>query len=112
MKLITAIIKPFKLDDVKDALKAAGIAGMTVTEVRGFGRQGGHTETYRGAEYKIDFVPKVSLTLVVEDAVVDMVVETIAKAASTGKIGDGKIWITDVERLVRIRTGEEGSDAV
>ena len=111
MKLITAIIKPFKLDDVKDALKAAGIAGMTVTEVRGFGRQGGHTETYRGAEYKIDFVPKVSLDLVVDDAIVDMVVETITKAASTGKIGDGKIWITDVERLVRIRTGEEGSDA-
>jgi nitrogen regulatory protein P-II 1 len=112
MKLITAIIKPFKLDDVKDALKAAGIAGMTVTEVRGFGRQGGHTETYRGAEYKIDFVPKVSVDLVVDDAIVDMVVETITKAASTGKIGDGKIWITDVERLVRIRTGEEGSDAV
>ena len=111
MKLITAIIKPFKLDDVKDALKAAGIAGMTVTEVRGFGRQGGHTETYRGAEYKIDFVPKVSVDLVVDDAIVDMVVETITKAASTGKIGDGKIWITDVERLVRIRTGEEGSDA-
>ncbi len=111
MKLITAIIKPFKLDDVKDALKAAGIAGMTVTEVRGFGRQGGHTETYRGAEYKIDFVPKVSLDLVVDDAIVDMVVETITKAATTGKIGDGKIWITDVERLVRIRTGEEGSDA-
>ncbi len=111
MKLITAIIKPFKLDDVKDALKAAGIAGMTVSEVRGFGRQGGHTETYRGAEYKIDFVPKVSLDLVVDDAIVDMVVETITKAATTGKIGDGKIWITDVERLVRIRTGEEGSDA-
>ncbi len=112
MKLITAIIKPFKLDDVKDALKAAGIAGMTVTEVRGFGRQGGHTETYRGAEYKIDFVPKVSVGLVVDDAVVDMVVDTIMKAASTEKIGDGKIWITDVERLIRIRTGEEGSDAV
>ena len=112
MKLITAIIKPFKLDDVKDALKAAGIAGMTVTEVRGFGRQGGHTETYRGAEYKIDFVPKVCVDLVVDDAIVDMVVETITKAAATGKIGDGKIWITDVERLVRIRTGEEGSDAV
>ncbi len=112
MKLITAIIKPFKLDEVKDALKAAGIAGMTVTEVRGFGRQGGHTETYRGAEYKIDFVPKVSVDLVVDDAIVDTVVETITKAASTGKIGDGKIWITDVERLVRIRTGEEGSDAV
>jgi nitrogen regulatory protein PII len=112
MKLITAIIKPFKLDDVKDALKAGGVTGMTVTEVRGFGRQGGHTETYRGAEYKIDFVPKVSVEVVVDDAVVDVVVETIAKSASTGKIGDGKIWITDVERLVRIRTGEEGADAV
>ena len=112
MKLITAIIKPFKLDDVKDALKASGVTGMTVTEVRGFGRQGGHTETYRGAEYKIDFVPKVSVEVVVDDAVVDVVVETIAKSASTGKIGDGKIWITEVERLVRIRTGEEGADAV
>jgi nitrogen regulatory protein PII len=112
MKLITAVVKPFKLDDVKDALKAAGITGITVTEVRGFGRQGGHTETYRGAEYKIDFVPKVSLDIVVEDAHVDTVVDTIATAAATGKIGDGKIWVTDVERLVRIRTGEEGADAV
>jgi nitrogen regulatory protein PII len=112
MKLITAIVKPFKLDDVKDALKAAGIAGMTVSEVRGFGRQGGHTETYRGAEYQIDFVPKVSIEIVVDDAVVDTVVETITGAAATGKIGDGKIWVTDVDRLVRIRTGEEGADAV
>jgi nitrogen regulatory protein P-II 1 len=112
MKLITAVIKPFKLDDVKDALKASGIAGMTVTEVRGFGRQGGHTETYRGAEYKIDFVPKMSVELVVDDAVADGVVDTIIQAAATGKIGDGKVWVTDVSRLVRIRTGEEGGDAV
>ena len=112
MKLITAVVKPFKLDDVKDALKAAGIAGMTVTEVRGFGRQGGHTETYRGAEYKIDFVPKVSIELVVDDGHADTAVDTIIQAASTGKIGDGKVWVTDVDRLVRIRTGEEGADAV
>jgi nitrogen regulatory protein P-II 1 len=112
MKLITAVIKPFKLDDVKGALKNAGAAGMTVTEVRGFGRQGGHTETYRGAEYQIDFVPKVSIELVVDDSQVDSIVETIATAAATGKIGDGKIWVTSVERLIRIRTGEEGSDAV
>ena len=112
MKLITAVVKPFKLDDVKDALKAAGIAGMTVTEVRGFGRQGGHTETYRGAEYKIDFVPKVSIELVVDDANVDAAVDAVLNAASTGKIGDGKIWVTDVDRLIRIRTGEEGPDAV
>jgi nitrogen regulatory protein PII len=112
MKLITAVIKPFKLDDVKGALKNAGAAGMTVTEVRGFGRQGGHTETYRGAEYQIDFVPKVSIELVVDDSQVDSIVETISTAAATGKIGDGKIWVTSVERLIRIRTGEEGSDAV
>ena len=112
MKLVTAVIKPFKLDDVKDALKAAGVAGITVTEVRGFGRQGGHTETYRGAEYKIDFVPKVSLSVVVADDVADSVVDTIVSSAATGKIGDGKIWVTEVERLVRIRTGEEGSDAI
>jgi len=112
MKLITAVIKPFKLDEVKDALKAVGIAGMTVGEVRGFGRQGGHTETYRGAEYQIDFVPKVVLEAVVDDSQADLVVDTIHKAAATGKIGDGKIWVTDVERIVRIRTGEEGADAV
>ncbi len=112
MKLITAVVKPFKLDDIKDALKAAGIAGMTVTEVRGFGRQGGHTETYRGAEYQIDFVPKVSIALVVDDSQVDAVVDTIIAAAATGKIGDGKVWVTDVDRLVRIRTGEEGAEAV
>ncbi len=112
MKLITAVVKPFKLDDVKDALKTAGIAGMTVTEVRGFGRQGGHTETYRGAEYKIDFVPKVAIDLVVDDDQVDAAVEAITSSASTGKIGDGKVWVTEVSRLVRIRTGEEGADAV
>lgn len=112
MKLVTAIIKPFKLDDVKDALKAAGVTGITVEEVRGFGRQGGHTETYRGSEYKIDFVPKVSLNVVIEDDAVDGVVDTIVASAATGKIGDGKIWVTDVERIVRIRTGEEGADAI
>jgi nitrogen regulatory protein P-II 1 len=112
MQLITAIVKPFKLDDVKDALKAAGIQGITVSEVRGFGRQGGHTETYRGAEYKIDFVPKVRLEIVVDNSEVDRVVEAIKSAATTGKIGDGKIWVTNVDRIIRIRTGEEGSDAI
>jgi nitrogen regulatory protein PII len=112
MKLVTAIVKPFKLDEVKDALKAIGTTGMTVGEVRGFGRQGGHTETYRGAEYKIDFVPKVQVEIVVDDAQVDAVVEAIAGSAATGKIGDGKIWVIDVDRLVRIRTGEEGADAI
>ena len=112
MKLITAVIKPFKLDDVKDALKGIGVAGMTVTEVRGFGRQGGHTETYRGAEYKIDFVPKVSLSVVVDDSIADQVVDTIVSSAATGKIGDGKVWVSPVDRLVRIRTGEEGAQAV
>ena len=112
MKLITAVIKPFKLDEVKDALKAAGVAGITVSEVRGFGRQGGHTETYRGAEYKIDFVPKVQVDVVVDDGDPDSVVDTIVQAAATGKIGDGKVWITSVERIVRIRTSEEGSDAI
>lgn len=112
MKLITAIVKPFKLDDIKDALKGAGITGITVGEVRGFGRQGGHTETYRGAEYKIDFVPKVQMEIVVDDANVDAVVDAIVASAATGKIGDGKIWVTDVDRLIRIRTGEEGADAI
>ena len=112
MKLITAVIKPFKLDEVKDALKSNDVTGITVTEVRGFGRQGGHTETYRGAEYKIDFVPKVSVSIVIDDEQVDSIVDIIAGAARTDKIGDGKIWVTDVDRVVRIRTGEEGSDAV
>ena len=112
MKLITAIVKPFKLDEVKDALKSAGVAGMTVSEVRGFGRQGGHTETYRGAEYQIDFVPKVEVEVHVDDSITDAVVAAITTAAATGKIGDGKIWVSPVERLVRIRTGEEGADAI
>ena len=112
MKLITAIVKPFKLDDVKEAIKAAGALGVTVTEVKGFGRQGGHTEVYRGTEYNIDFVPKVKLEMVVEESSVDGIIEAILKAGVTGKIGDGKIWVTSVERLVRIRTGEEGAEAV
>jgi nitrogen regulatory protein PII len=112
VKLITAIVKPFKLDDVKDALKSAGVQGMTVSEVKGFGRQGGHTETYRGSEYSIDFVPKVKLELVVDDSQTDQVVEAITSSASTGKIGDGKIWVTDISTLIRIRTGEVGPDAV
>ena len=112
MKLVTTIIKPFKVDDVKDALKAIGVLGMTVSEVKGFGRQGGHTETYRGAEYQIEFVPKAKLELIVDDAVADQVIDAIKGAAATGKIGDGKIWVTSVERLVRIRTGEEGTEAI
>ncbi len=112
MKLVTAIIKPFKVDDVKEALKAAGVQGMTVSEVRGFGRQGGHTETYRGSEYQIDFVPKAKMELVVDDANVDQVIDVIVKAANTGKIGDGKVWVTSVEQIIRIRTGEHGADAV
>jgi len=112
MKLITAIVKPFKLDDVKEALKASGASGITVDEVRGFGRQGGHTETYRGAEYQIDFVPKVRVEVVVTDDRVDEIVAAIAGAAVTGKIGDGKIWVTEVSRVVRIRTGDEGADAI
>lgn len=112
MKLITAVVKPFKLDDVKDALKAAGAQGITVSEVRGFGRQGGHTETYRGAEYNIEFVPKVRIEIVVDDSVVDRAIEAIRTAASTGKIGDGKIWITEVESVIRVRTGETGPSAI
>ncbi len=112
MKLITAVIKPFRLDSVKDALKEVGVTGITVSEVRGFGRQGGHTETYRGAEYKIDFVPKVEVSVVVATDLVETVVDAIVQAAATGKIGDGKIWVTDVDRIVRIRTGEEGADAI
>jgi nitrogen regulatory protein P-II 1 len=112
MKLITAVVKPFKLDDVKEALKAAGVVGMTVTEVRGFGRQGGHTETYRGTEYQIDFVPKVMVEIIVDDSLADGVVDAIVEAARTDKIGDGKVWVTTVDDLVRIRTGERGPDAV
>lgn len=112
MKLITAIVKPFKLDDVKNALKAAGITGITVTEVKGFGRQGGHTETYRGSEYQIDFVPKVKIEIVISPDMVDAAIDTLLQAAATGKIGDGKIWVTEVETIVRIRTGERGVDAL
>ncbi len=112
MFCVTAIIKPHALDATKEALREVGAGGITVSEVRGFGRQGGHTETYRGAEYKIDFVPKVGLEVVVDDSVVDAVVEAIKAGAGTGKIGDGKIWVTDVDRIVRIRTGEEGADAI
>ena len=112
MKLITAIIKPHKLDAVKEELKSAGVTGITVDEVRGFGRQGGHTETYRGAEYKIDFVPKVMVEIVIDDERVDQTVDLIASAARTDKIGDGKVWVTSVDRVVRIRTGEEGADAL
>jgi nitrogen regulatory protein P-II 1 len=110
--LISAVIKPFQLDAVKDAVKAAGIQAMTVTEVQGFGRQGGHSETYRGAEYTVDFIPKVKLEIVVEDTDADRVVDAIVSSARTGKIGDGKVWVTDVRRLVRIRTGELGAEAV
>ena len=112
MQLITAIIKPHMLDEVKEGLASLGIQGMTVTEVKGFGRQGGHTETYRGAEYKVDFVPKVKVEIVVDDPDAPKATEAIANAAQTGKIGDGKIWVTPVESLVRIRTGEVGADAV
>ena len=112
MKLITAIIKPFKLDDVKDALRGADVLGMTVSEVRGFGRQGGHTETYRGTEYQIDFVPKVKLEVLSDDDDVDRIVCIIADAARSGKIGDGKIWVTSLDSVIRIRTGESGSDAL
>jgi nitrogen regulatory protein P-II 1 len=112
VKLITAIVKPFKLDDVKSALKDAGITGMTVTEVQGFGRQAGHTEVYRGAEYTIDFVPKVRIELLAEDGDVDRLVDVLTDAARTGKIGDGKIWIEPIDRVVRIRTGELDADAL
>ena len=112
MKRITAIIKPYKLDGVREALSANGIAGMTVTEVKGFGRQKGHTELYRGAEYIIDFLPKIKLEVAVVDAMVDACVDAIATAARTGKIGDGKIFIEDVARVIRIRTGEEGDAAL
>ena len=112
MKLVTAIVKPAKVDEVKDALKEVGVAGLTVTEVRGFGRQAGHTEVYRGAEYTIDFVPKIRIEVLVEAAAVDRIVDVIVSAARTDKIGDGKIWVTPVERIVRIRTGELDADAL
>lgn len=112
MKKIEAIIKPFKLDDVREALADVGITGMTVSEVKGFGRQKGHTELYRGAEYMVDFLPKVKLEIVVSEEVAAQCVDTIVETAQTGKIGDGKIFVTDVERVVRIRTGEEDEDAI
>ena len=112
MKLVTAVIKPFKLDDVKDGLATLGVQGMTVSEVQGFGRQGGHSETYRGTEYKVRFTPKTRVEVVVDDSVADQVVDAIVAAARTEKIGDGKVWVTDVGNLVRIRTGERGVDAV
>ncbi|MBI3898742.1 MAG: P-II family nitrogen regulator [Gammaproteobacteria bacterium] len=112
MKLVTAIVKPFKLDDVRDALSEVGVQGVTVTEVKGFGRQKGHTELYRGAEYVVDFLPKVKIEVAIEDSLLDRVIEAITKAARTDKIGDGKIFVFDLEQVVRIRTGETGKDAL
>ena len=112
MKLITAVVKPFKLDEIKTALKEAGVTGMTVTEVQGFGRQSGHTEVYRGAEYTIDFVRKVRIEVLADDGDVDRLIEVLTSSARTGKIGDGKVWVTTVEQVARIRTGELGPDAL
>ena len=112
MKLITAIIKPFKLDDVREGLQDIGVYGITVTDVKGFGRQKGHTELYRGAEYVVDFLPKVKLEIAVDDAQVDAVLDSITKAAATGKIGDGKIFVQNLEQIIRVRTGETGADAI
>jgi nitrogen regulatory protein P-II 1 len=112
VKLITAIVKPFKVEDVKEALKDVGVVGMTVSEAQGFGRQGGHTEVYRGAEYTVDFVPKVRVEILVEDEQVQEVIEALVKAARTGQIGDGKVWAVPVEHVVRVRTGERGPDAL
>ena len=112
MKLVTAIVKPFKLDDVREALSDIGVQGITVTEVKGFGRQKGHTELYRGAEYVVDFLPKVKIEIAISDEMVDAVIESITRVASTGKIGDGKIFVTNLEQVLRIRTGETGPDAV
>ncbi|HCL73782.1 MAG TPA: P-II family nitrogen regulator [Gammaproteobacteria bacterium] len=112
MKLVTAIIKPFKLDDVREALSEIGVQGITVTEVKGFGRQRGHTELYRGAEYVVDFLPKVKLEIAISDKLLDQTLEAISKAAATGKIGDGKIFVTTLEQTIRIRTGESGEQAV
>ena len=112
MKLVTAIIKPFKLDEVREALSGIGVQGVTVTEVKGFGRQKGHTELYRGAEYVVDFLPKVKVEAAISDDLLDRVIEAIEKAANTGKIGDGKIFVSDLEQVVRIRTGETGADAL
>jgi nitrogen regulatory protein PII len=112
MKLITAIIKPFKLDDVREALSEIGVAGVTATEVKGFGRQKGHTELYRGAEYVVDFLPKIKLEIAVADEILDKAVQTIVNAANTGKIGDGKIFVSNLEQVIRIRTGETGEEAI
>ena len=112
MKLVTAIVKPFVLEDVKGALEEIGVLGMTVSEVQGYGRQKGHTEVYRGAEYSVDFVPKVRVEVVADDTLADKVVDAIAETARTGKIGDGKVWVTPVETVVRVRTGERGADAL
>ena len=112
MKLVTAIIKPFKLDEVREALAAVGVQGITVTEVKGFGRQKGHTELYRGAEYVVDFLPKVKVEAAIKDDILEQVIEAIEKSASTGKIGDGKIFVTSLEHVLRIRTGETGEDAL
>jgi nitrogen regulatory protein P-II 1 len=112
MKLVTAIVKPFVLEDVKGALEQVGVLGMTVSEVQGYGRQKGHTEVYRGAEYSVDFVPKVRVEVVIDDNLADKVVDAIVDAARTGKIGDGKVWVTPVETVVRVRTGERGADAL
>ena len=112
MKLVTAIIKPFKLDEVREALAAVGVQGITVTEVKGFGRQKGHTELYRGAEYVVDFLPKVKVEAAVKDDILEQVIEAVEKSASTGKIGDGKIFVTNLEHVLRIRTGETGEDAL
>ena len=112
MKLVTAIVKPFKLDDVKSALETLGVLGLTVSEIRGYGRQKGHTEVYRGAEYTVDLVPKVRLEILVDDLDAEKVVDTVVEAARTGKIGDGKVWVTSVDSVVRVRTGERGADAL
>ncbi|WP_372863159.1 P-II family nitrogen regulator [Spongiibacter sp.] len=112
MKLVSAVIKPFKLDDVRAALSEIGVQGVTVTEVKGFGRQKGHTELYRGAEYVVDFLPKVKLEIAVADSLLDKVIDTVTKAANTGKIGDGKIFVTALEQVIRIRTGETGEEAI
>ena len=112
VNLVTAVIKPHKLEEVKDALRGVGVLGMTITEVKGFGRQGGHTETYRGAEYSIDFLPKIKVEVICDSADADKIVETIVDSAQTGKIGDGKIWVSSLDRLVRVRTGERDAEAV
>ncbi len=112
MKLVTAIVKPFVLEDVKGALEQIGVLGMTVSEVQGYGRQKGHTEVYRGAEYSVDFVPKVRVEVVADDTLADKVVDAVVEAARTGKIGDGKVWVTSVESVIRVRTGERGHDAI